>query len=349
MSDGTSVARPAPLVGEGVSMSGNDWFPLYFDRLRKSKWWRRATDTARARNIMLWGEAYKQIPAGSMPDDDDELAEAAGFGMDVDAFLAVKAEIMAPWVLCLDGRWYHPTVCEMVLEAWDRASDRRKRDAEKKRIARERVRENRDVPRQNVDVPGDIGNVPSENQDVPGDMPDFDGDIGTQTRQTRQYTPQPPSGGVSDDEFDAIWSAYPESGRETCPALQARDEIDAAVAEGHEVAVLVAGAKRVAAHVAAGGRPKRIDRWAKDRLFLNTAPPKGPTVCGEAWTGPPDLFADAAAAKGAAWADAYLRRCAWRDGALVTDSKTVRRVVQAEIEQILAAHGARIELEGVGA
>lgn len=158
------------------------------------------------------------------------------------------------------------------------------------------------------------------------------------------YPPNPPAGGVSDDEFDAIWSAYPESGRETCPALQARDEIDAAVAEGHEVAVLVAGAKRVAAHVAAGGRPKRIDRWAKDRLFLNTAPPKGPTVCGEAWTGPPDLFADAAAAKGAAWADAYLRRCAWRDGALVTDSKTVRRVVQAEIEQILAAHGARIEL-----
>jgi len=340
MSDGTSVARPAPLVGEGVSMSGNDWFPLEFDRLRKSKWWRRASDTARARNIMLWGEAYKQVPAGSMPDDDDELAEAAGFGMDVDAFLAFKDEIMAPWVLCSDGRWYHPTVCEKVLEAWDRASDRRKRDAEKKRAARERARGH--LPKSDA-VPSQTANVPRESDDVPGDMAENGGDIRTQTDKT-VYPPNPPVGGVSDDEFDAIWSAYPESGRETCPALQARDEIDAAVAEGHGVAVLLAGAKRVAAHVAAGGRAKRIDRWARDRLFLNTAPPKGPTVCGEAWTGPPDLFADAAAAKGAAWADAYLRRCAWRDGALVTDSKTVRRVVQAEIEQILAAHGARIEL-----
>ena len=340
MSDGTSVARPAPLVGEGVSMSGNDWFPLEFDRLRKSKWWRRASDTARARNIMLWGEAYKQVPAGSMPDDDDELAEAAGFGMDVDAFLAFKDEIMAPWVLCSDGRWYHPTVCEKVLEAWDRASDRRKRDAEKKRAARERARGHLPFERGRRHF---SGGVPRENDDVPGDMAENGGDIRTQTDKT-VYPPNPPAGGVSDDEFDAIWSAYPESGRETCPALQARDEIDAAVAEGHGVAVLLAGAKRVAAHVAAGGRAKRIDRWARDRLFLNTAPPKGPTVCGEAWTGPPDLFADAAAAKGAAWADAYLRRCAWRDGALVTDSKTVRRVVQAEIEQILAAHGARIEL-----
>lgn len=340
MSDGTSVARPAPLVGEGVSMSGNDWFPLEFDRLRKSKWWRRASDTARARNIMLWGEAYKQVPAGSMPDDDDELAEAAGFGMDVDAFLAFKDEIMAPWVLCSDGRWYHPTVCEKVLEAWDRASDRRKRDAEKKRAARERARGH--LPKSDA-VTSQTADVPRENDDVPGDMAENGGDIRTQTDKT-VYPPNPPVGGVSDDEFDAIWSAYPESGRETCPALQARDEIDAAVAEGHGVAVLLAGAKRVAAHVAAGGRAKRIDRWARDRLFLNTAPPKGPTVCGEAWTGPPDLFADAAAAKGAAWADAYLRRCAWRDGALVTDSKTVRRVVQAEIEQILAAHGARIEL-----
>jgi len=33
----------------------------------------------------------------------------------------------------------------------------------------------------------------------------------------------------------------------------------------------------------------------------------------------------------------------------VTDSKTVRRVVQAEIEQILAAHGARIEMQGASA
>lgn len=112
------MSLPEPLIPAECTMTGNDWFPFYFDRLRKSKWWRRASDVARSRNVMMWGEAFKAVPAGSLQDDDDELAEAAGYGMDVDAFLAVKPEIMAPWVLCSDGRWYHPTVCEVVLDAW---------------------------------------------------------------------------------------------------------------------------------------------------------------------------------------------------------------------------------------
>lgn len=98
---------------------------------------------ARARNVMLWCEAFQATPAGSLPDDDDELAEAAGFGMDVDAFVAAKAEIMAPWVLCSDGRWYHPTVSEKVNEAWERTSQRRKADAERKRVSREKTDKSR--------------------------------------------------------------------------------------------------------------------------------------------------------------------------------------------------------------
>lgn len=174
--------QPEPLVPEGCSMAGNDWFPLHFDRLRKSKWWRRASDLARARNVMLWGEAYKQVPAGSMPDDDDELAEAAGFGMDVESFIAVKDEIMAPWVLCRDGRWYHPTVCEVVLEAWERAGERRRKDAERKAAQRARVKghvaSNTCVTPKNDCVRRDIENVTR-------DMADVTADFGTHNRQDR--------------------------------------------------------------------------------------------------------------------------------------------------------------------
>lgn len=183
------MSMPDPLVPAGCTMSGNDWFPLHFDRLRKSKWWRRASDLARARNVMLWGEAYKQVPAGSMPDDDDDLAEAAGFGMDVDAFLNAKAEIMAPWVLCSDGRWYHPTVCEVVLDAWERTSARRKADAAKKAAQRAKTRG------QAVDgerVPHDRGLVPDDNENVPRDIIENAGDIDTQTGQTRQDRTTPP-------------------------------------------------------------------------------------------------------------------------------------------------------------
>lgn len=139
-------ARPSPIITPEISMAGYDWFPLYFDRLRRSRWWRRATDLARARNVMLWGEAYKATPAGSLADDDDELAESAGFGFDVEGFVAHKAEIMAPWVLCSDGRWYHETICEVVLEAWDRRSERRRKDSARQAEYRARTRLSRVTP-----------------------------------------------------------------------------------------------------------------------------------------------------------------------------------------------------------
>lgn len=181
--------RPHPPVPAECTMGGNDWFPWYFDRLRKSKWWRRASDLARARNVMLWGEAYKACPAGSLPDDDDELAEAAGFGMDVDAFMSAKAEIMAPWTLCADGRWYHSTVCEVVLERWESTSEKRKAAAAKKRAQREKAR----------GVPARNPNVPSNGHDVPRDTQGNDGDNGVSSRarmighDTTDKTEEPPT------------------------------------------------------------------------------------------------------------------------------------------------------------
>lgn len=198
MSDG----RPPPLTPAECTMGGNDWFPLAHRRLRKSKWWRRASDLARARNVMLWGEAYDAVPAGSLPDDDDELAEAAGFGMDVDAFLRHKDEIMAPWVLCSDGRWYHPTVCETVLETWEKQSAKRRADAERKARSRQRVK----------------GAVTPTDGDVTRDSPQVTPEIGTQTetiRQTGQTAdeelpsespPQPREPGDWPDGGVSVWS-----------------------------------------------------------------------------------------------------------------------------------------------
>lgn len=161
------MTLPAPPVPAECVMSGNDWFPLHFKRLRKSRWWRRASDLARARNVMLWGEAFEATPAGSLADDDDELADAAGFGMDgIEAFIAAKAEIMAPWTLCSDGRWYHPTLVEVVLDTWERTSEKRKLAAAKKRAQRDKARgvsaKTLDVPQASTGVPEDIAKVPED-------------------------------------------------------------------------------------------------------------------------------------------------------------------------------------------
>lgn len=182
---------PAPLVPPECTMAGNDWFPLHFDRLRRSKWWRRATDLARARNVMLWGEAYKQVPAGSLPDDDDDLAEAAGFGMDVDAFLAAKAEIMAPWTKCSDGRWYHPTVCDVVLEAWERASERKKAAAERQQRRRQKIR---GVTDESPEVTQRAAPFTRDSENVTRDSAEKPRDFGIQTRQYSTDPPLPPEG-----------------------------------------------------------------------------------------------------------------------------------------------------------
>lgn len=130
---------PAPLTPRNLDISHLPWFPLQHKRLLGSDWWMSASDLARSRNMDLWCEAFVEVPAASLPDNDHKLADLAGFGRDVHAFRAVKAEIMAPWVLCSDGRWYHPTLAEIALECAERASGEaaaRAADAERKRIAR---------------------------------------------------------------------------------------------------------------------------------------------------------------------------------------------------------------------
>lgn len=194
------MTLPDPPVPAECVMAGNDWFPLHFKRLRKSRWWRRASDLARARNVMLWGEAFEATPAGSLPDDDDELADAAGFGMDgIEAFIAAKAEIMAPWTLCSDGRWYHPTLVEVVLDAWERTSEKRKMAAEKKRAQREKAR---GVATKPADVPRDT-------RDVPQDTPAFYEDIEPLTRAP--VTGQDTTGqDISDADASSVVSASPK-------------------------------------------------------------------------------------------------------------------------------------------
>lgn len=284
------MTTPEPLVPAECTMSGNDWFPLHFDRLRKSKWWRRATDLARARNVMLWGEAYKQVPAGSMPDDDDELAEAAGFGMDVDAFMAAKHEIMSPWVFCADGRWYHPTVCEVVLEAWERTSERRKLAAKKKAAQRAKTR-GRAAPASMV--PSENAAVPAADENVPGDTSENGGDIDTHDRQDSTGQTEPPlapQGGQNEDSGGAEKAADLGDGRppRRKPAKPIPESFpDAAAIEVEQARARTAGANLDAAYQAgrfrnwAIGKDARYADWtATWRNWMAKAISEAPKVIG---------------------------------------------------------------------
>lgn len=66
----------------------------------------------------LWYRAWHQVPAGSLPDDDDELCHLSELGFDVKTWRKVKEIALRNWILCDDGRLYHPTLAEVALEAW---------------------------------------------------------------------------------------------------------------------------------------------------------------------------------------------------------------------------------------
>ena len=109
----------APLVPAKVDLRSYDWFPFHHKRLRQSAFWKRASDLACRISVDFWSEAYEQVPAASLPNDDYLLSDWAGFGRrDLSAWLAVKDEVMGAWTLCSDGRWYHPTLSEVALMAW---------------------------------------------------------------------------------------------------------------------------------------------------------------------------------------------------------------------------------------
>jgi len=128
---------PEPLTPADCDLRGLHYMPLYGDRLFASATWIGAKPEAKVAALRLWWHSYsREVPAASLPDDDALLAEYAGYGVAVSAWRKIRTAAMRGWVKCADGRWYHPVVAEVVLEAWEA----RKRNREKQRQWREKTR-----------------------------------------------------------------------------------------------------------------------------------------------------------------------------------------------------------------
>ncbi|UAK25849.1 YdaU family protein [Sphingomonas nostoxanthinifaciens] len=73
----------------------------------------------------LWYRSWHQVPAASLPDDDDELCYLAELGFDRVTWDSARELAMHGWERCSDGRLYHPVVAEAAREAWDRKLKKR--------------------------------------------------------------------------------------------------------------------------------------------------------------------------------------------------------------------------------
>ena len=109
---------PPPLVPAYVDLRSFTDIPVDAQRMVNSRAMRVIPDNAIRSWILLIYQSWSQLPAASLPDDDYELAHLAGFGRDVEAWQAIRDDALYGWLLCDDGRWYHPVVAEKALEAW---------------------------------------------------------------------------------------------------------------------------------------------------------------------------------------------------------------------------------------
>ncbi|MBT9383311.1 hypothetical protein KM176_05520 [Pseudooceanicola sp. CBS1P-1] len=84
----------------GETLSNHDWFPLYGHRFLGSSFVRKAVLQGRRADIgtamILWAEAMREDPAGTLPTDDEELASLARF-QSVEDWLEVREGVLHGW------------------------------------------------------------------------------------------------------------------------------------------------------------------------------------------------------------------------------------------------------------
>jgi hypothetical protein len=108
----------------GEQLMGLQYFALHHHRLLGSRWLSRTRQEHWGAALVLWARSVgSQDPAGTLPDDDDELARLAEYGRDVAAWRAVREGALWGWVrvmvLDADGaecglRLAHPVMTSVV-------------------------------------------------------------------------------------------------------------------------------------------------------------------------------------------------------------------------------------------
>lgn len=116
-----------PLTPPDCDLRDFRFMPLELERLRKSKaWlWARRQPEIGFYMLNLWATSWHEVPAASLEDDDDVLADAAM--CDPKRWSKVKDKVLHGWVKCADGRLYHSVVAEKAVESWDKKRSQRNR------------------------------------------------------------------------------------------------------------------------------------------------------------------------------------------------------------------------------
>lgn len=138
-----------------MDLTDFQFMPLYIGRLQKSKAWLRCKRQPELAFYMLnlWLRSWHEIPAGTIENDDDVLADAAM--CTPDKWDRIKAKVLAGWETTEDGRLQHPVVAEIAVKSWaDKQEYRRKKEEERLRKAAKRAQSSNGNDPDDPDVSG---------------------------------------------------------------------------------------------------------------------------------------------------------------------------------------------------
>lgn len=121
---------PPPLSTPECDLRGYEFMPMFGGRLFSSTFDAKATDAEFRAAVKLWWSSWAdECPAGSLPNDDQVLCKAAGFGRDLKAWKAVRERALHGFIECSDGRLYHRLLADKAREAFIRRRKERDRKA----------------------------------------------------------------------------------------------------------------------------------------------------------------------------------------------------------------------------
>ena len=196
---------PRPLTPPDCDLRGYDWMRLMGHRMFSSSWYRVARKDGRGgiASLKLWWVAMLQIPAGSLPNDEEELCMLADFGEDMRAWRKHRLVAMHGFILCSDNRWYHRVVAEEAVRAYNcKLKKQGEREATAERTRRWRENHNGSHPpeKPNGYETGDASPNPSQ---IPSQgaspTPHVTGDVTVRARasyetvnEKKEPPPKPP-------------------------------------------------------------------------------------------------------------------------------------------------------------
>lgn len=135
---------PAPPAAPTLDVRDVDGFMVNVDEITASEFSATSTGDEFKAAFVLRAKAWKQQPAGSLPDDDRALAAFAGLALP--KWRKIRQRALTGFVKCSDGRLYHP---ELVADA-QRAATNRDKARVKREADAQRLREWRNAKKGNV-------------------------------------------------------------------------------------------------------------------------------------------------------------------------------------------------------